>query len=367
VKVSLLITARIGHLALNTEAFLRNINLKDMGEKQFTIFLADKNNIANHALYHMWGKNIFIVDNRILRILLTPLVYFSSRFYQETPIDSNEYDLFNNTMPSLKLSIDDEEKGKKILAKMGLGKEDWFVCIFARDSAYLKKLYPETDTSYHDYRDADINTYIEAASYIIDQGGWVIRSGNLVEHKMAFTHEKFIDYPFSEYNSDFMDVFLQIKAKMVIGTPSGITDVAAIFDTPFCGVNIMPIDYGPISKNSIFIPKKLREKSTKDFLPLAKYFDLLDSIELDKQAVYEYYSTQFYRNNNLEIVNNTSEEILDLCKEMLEKLNGESQKTEKDEKLQNQYQLIHSRSLQYGEVKTPIGKEFLKKNEWYIK
>ena len=46
---------------------------------------------------------------------------------------------FNNTKVNLYFSNNEEEKGRSLLADMGIGKEDWFICFHTRDSKYLKK------------------------------------------------------------------------------------------------------------------------------------------------------------------------------------------------------------------------------------
>jgi len=370
IKIASLNIDRIGHLAYDTEIYLRRKQLGVIDKNLFTIFIPVplKANIANKALYQIWKRYIFIIDSRCASTVLYSMYRFKSRYWLDTSVNSNEHYEFNNANPIIRLTEDENRIGYSILEKMGIGKKDWFVCIFARDNAYLKTLphLSSIDMSYHDYRDSDIDEYIEAVKYIIGRGGFVIRLGKVVSKKMSFEHPYFIDCPFTEYRTDFMDIFLQNKAKFVIANTSGICEVAKIFDTPFCGVNIVPIDFAPAGKYNIYIPKKLKRKSDQKFVSLAEYFDLLDTKELDGKDAVCYFRTEFYSKENLEIVDNSSAEILDIVVEMNDRVDNIFQQTDEDIERQNKYALIHKRSYQCSIIYSPIGRDFLRQNEWFL-
>ena len=361
-----MITPRIGHLALNTELILRRQKLGIIDKNQLTIFVPIRGPISNLYLYKMWKRIITIVDNPFLREFFLSLQMFCSRYVNVMSMQSNEYSEFNNASPMLAFSADERREGDLVLSKMGISKKDWFVCVFSRDSAYLASVFKRGEFSYHDFRDADIDSYIKAVKYIIDKGGWVIRLGKVVAKKMNFEHPRFIDYPFSEFQSDFMDIYLQWKCKFVVANTSGIGDVAKIFDTPFCGVNNIPIDHAPFGKKSIFIPKKLKRKDEGKYLSLDEYFKIIEKKDLTGKDNGCYLQSGFYTNERLEIVDNSPEEILDVVKEMLNKVEGRYKETAKEKKNQDKYQAIHLKSFQFSQVKTPIGTSFLKKNPWYI-
>lgn len=76
--------------------------------------------------------------------------------------------------------------------------------------------------------------------------------------------------------------------------------------------------------------------------------------------------TSFYKNNNLEIINNSPEEILELVKEMFERLEGSFTQTEQDKQLQEKYQNINATYILSKDSKNPIGREFLGQNPWYL-
>jgi putative glycosyltransferase (TIGR04372 family) len=365
-KVEFLVVPRIGHVALNTELILRRRKLGIIDKNQRIIFVPIRGPISNSYLYKMWKRVITIIDNPFLREFFLSLQMFSSRYANVYPMHMNEYHEFNNASPCLSFTDEEKREGDDILKKMGIGQDDWFVCIFSRDSAYLSSVFTRGNFSYLDFRDANIDSYAEAVKYIIDKGGWVIRLGKVVAKKMDFEHPRFIDYPFSEFRSDFMDIYLQYKCKYVISDTSGICTIALIFDIPFVGVNMIPIDVSLFGKNSIYIPKKLKRKENDKWLSLNDYFELLGKKDLKGKDKACYVHSDFYKNEGFEIVDNSPEEILDVAKEMLDKLDGRYTETETEKNMQDKYQIIHLRSFQYSQIKTPIGKDFLKKNYWYI-
>ena len=87
--------------------------------------------------------------------------------------------------------------------------KDWFVVIYARDEAYLNETQSHQlpgGWDYHNHRNADINSYHLAIQYILDQGGFVIRTGYKVKNKLDFIHPRVIDYA-NLCRNDFMDIF----------------------------------------------------------------------------------------------------------------------------------------------------------------
>ena len=66
--------------------------------------------------------------------------------------------------PHLVLTPSEQAEGRRRLALLtgGAGDEQ-FVCFHNRDSAYLVGLQPFSDWSYHDFRDSDPESFLEAA------------------------------------------------------------------------------------------------------------------------------------------------------------------------------------------------------------
>jgi len=196
---------------------------------------------CNRQLLAMWKREHFIIESPFLLEFLS----YAISLWRKTPfLESLEYILgtkgqrtFQKGAVTLKFTSLEQEKGEKFLDSFGIKSEkDWFVCIFARDSEYRDREMPGTDWSYHDYRDADIDTYIPAIKHIIEKGGYVFRIGHHVRKAVNFHHERFIDYAV-QYRDDFLDVYLIGKCKFFLGGTSGPQDLSCIFDRPTLGVN----------------------------------------------------------------------------------------------------------------------------------
>lgn len=354
---------RIGHLALNTELCFRRIP----DDKKCKVFLFVEGDVANHYLLKKWGEYGIVVDKRcyLKFYLLRSLIVLGSRYVRQIDLHNNEFLEWKEKTSIFHFSEEEKKYGEKILSDIGIMPSDWFVCIFARDKAYLDTTYPgycddqERAWAYHDYRDSDIETLNLAIQEIIDRGGWVIRLGKVVAKEMTFKHPRVIDYPFSKWRSDFMDIYLQYRAKFILSSStSGATDVSAIFGTPYCGVN-MPYNWNVAYKNAIHIPQK--------FVRQEEYVGLRDWIEIvNKGNKSDYASTSFYEKCALRIENNSPEEILDLTLEMFERLDGKFIESQEDRMRQAKYLEIYKNYTDFSECKNPIGRQFLRNNPWYL-
>ncbi len=354
IKVGL-IPQRLGHQAANLDLFLRRIDLNIYPKEIKYYFIINPYQIANEQLLKMFERKLAIKRSWLLSKVIkwSEWLLLKTRFYQDLPMDSNEFNEYQKT--DVKLIFTDEERqlGIKILRDMGVNyPDDWFVCIFARDKAYLKKAFPGMSWGYHDYRNADIETYNKAIKYIVDKGGFVIRLGSVVENKLKYKHERLIDYPYSEYRSDFMDTFLSAHCKYYLGSLSGCAEIVKIFDIPIAGVNLVPIAHAPWGKNSIYIPKKLKDNNSNTYISLKdglvkKIDTIFDGIKL-KEIGYEY-------------EDNSEDEIYDLNREMYNFLFDANLMSIEEKNMLSSYYMIHMKSSRFGKVKTPIGKYFLTK------
>ena len=233
IKVGGLHYGRIGHLALETDLFLRRRQLGIYPDGPYYCFISNPN-VANRQLLNMWKRVIPVCESSVLSWLYYGMLPILKRtpFYQDLPMKSSEYFEFNNTISLLYFTHDEIEKGREILSQMNVNfDKDEFVCIFARDATYLKQTIPYNDWSYHNARNSDIDILIETTKYLIEKDFTVIRVGSIVNKPINYSHKKLIDYPYSEYQSDFLDVFLVAQCKFVLAAgASGVVHLADIFD-----------------------------------------------------------------------------------------------------------------------------------------
>ena len=93
------------------------------------------------------------------------------------------------------------------------------------------------DAGRREYRNATIGNYVKAFERITERGGWVSRMGDATMTKLP-EMERVIDYAFTKYKSDLMDLFLIKKCRFFIGCQSGILDIASLFQKPTLIINM---------------------------------------------------------------------------------------------------------------------------------
>ncbi len=355
IKVGGLQYGRIGHLALNTDLFLRRRQLGIYPNGPYYCFISNPNNLANRQLLKMWKRVIPIYESRILSWLFYGMLPILKRtlFYQDLPMNSNEYYEFNHAKSSLYFTPDEIEKGRNLLSQMNVDLDkDEFVCIYARDDTYLNHNTPYHDWSYHNARNSDIDILIETTKYLIEKGFTVIRIGSLVNKPISYSHAKLIDYSCSENQSDFLDIFLIAQCKFLLAAgSSGIINVADIFDKPTLMVNLAEYQHPPFGKNALYTPKKYKYKSTGNYLRFE------DAIKLGHVHLY-------ITDLGLETEEISSQDILEITKEMVARLENKFSYSHESTKLIQAFCKLWSESGVSGsQTKTPIAISWLKKNQ----
>ena len=360
IKLILVQSYGIGHLAYNTDIFLRQSGVTSSRETKVSYLGVAGNPVANQQLLNMYKRKFSINQNNVVYKLLEPLYtmkktsYFESLWhYHDTAYPYWNY-VFDKDSEVLNFTPAEEEKGKSILSGMGVAANSWFICFHARDPCYMGKAYSRGDWSYHNFRDCDIKNYLKATKYIDACGGFAIRMGEHVEEELPELKESgVVDYAIN-HRSDFGDIYFPAKAKFFLGNTAGIFLVSTIFRVPVALANFVPLEIiTPFGPGDLFVPKKIWSIEKKRFLTFREIFE---------SGIGRWQFGEKYTGAGLEVIENTSEEILDLAREMNERLDGIFESTEEDEELQRAFHsLIKPNHLCYG---TPVrmGTKFLREN-----
>jgi len=312
----------IGHIA-HLDILIKNQILKKNNYK-LLYFHNKMFDIPNKFLFNKWIESGFIEigDNSIINGLTAEQIDLLTVefWYQETTY--NNYRMFSNAGahidkdwkfsergPLLRMNKSEIKEGNEILKILGIpNKNAWYVCLHVREGGYHKNW----EVIYPSGRNADIDTYISACNEIIKQGGFVIRMGDKSMKKLP-NGCGIIDYAHSEYKSEFMDVFLCATAKFFLGTNSGLSLVPPLFGVPCALTNWVPIGIAQWYLHDTYIPKKFFSKKHKR---LNTFKEILNNkigwIQFEKDFI----------DNEVVVINNTSEEILDFIIETLYKLNN---------------------------------------------
>jgi putative glycosyltransferase (TIGR04372 family) len=168
---------------------------------------------------------------------------------------------------SVRLRKKSFDKAQIMRSKMGIGKEDWFVCLHVREGGF------RNDWNRRESRNSTIGNYIPAIKTVTEAGGWVIRMGDNTMTPLP-KMSQVIDYPFSTFKSDLMDLYLIKECRFYIGAISGILDVARLFRKPLIIPNMPAWTFAYLSKRcDLGITKHVYSYSQRRFLSIKEMFD----------------------------------------------------------------------------------------------
>lgn len=321
---------------------------------------------ANCQLNRMWTRyfkshstksrllsstvSVFLGENLYYANLFFPR---DSKIHVDVPKHSDPDNSLAKCGAHLSFTKGELEEGRNILEQMGVPADKPFVCVHARDSAYLKQIphqFTKTDFSHHNHRNADILNYMSAMEELSDRGYTVIRMGSMVEKPIRTNNNSIIDYAESHWQNDFMDVYLSAHCDFFLCSNAGIHGLPRIFRRPVFYINTTEL-HGLWGKTNYFIPKKYRFVKGKRFLTfreILKNFSILGKFkDLKKEA-------------GIELVENSPEEIKQASNEIHQRINGTWICSEEDEEDQANFQAVLKSFAPHACGFFRIGKHFLR-------
>ncbi|MCH9610970.1 MAG: hypothetical protein S4CHLAM81_02810 [Chlamydiales bacterium] len=361
----------IGHLAIDPYTIALQMQQQGKNWKvilvPFVTFFSKKRNsnsvgIANLYLAKLWRQQFTVIDSYWLACLCSPILYHPilqinthkffrpkmSALYQEHASLAQLYKENKSAIdPILKIPPKDLNLGWKILRSMGLTTSDKFLCFFQRDNLY----YPEAlDT----LRDSNIESLTLALEEAISQGYWCIRIGKkcLPLPKSLQEKQYIIDYPHTEFTSDFMDIFLLANCSFFLGSNSGINHVPFLFQKPSVLVNVVPFGLKTLDSRDRVIYKLQRDRRNQKLL---SFHQSISSLLSNSQ------NNREYEMFNIELQDNSQDEIRDAMIELLNEIECRPQTLNKQ--LQLQFEKLDHCMLFSYEKASRIGNAFLEKYE----
>lgn len=365
-------SARIGHFGGNTELYLceYEAGINHPEQRHIDLFYYDSWPICNIQLAKMW--------KRILHIwpawFIAPIVRINrlvpgSAIHEvgtNTNADRDVHNLFDKTPPHLAFTEKEDVKGQANLRLMGIPLGAQFVCLIARDSAYLKSHQTGSDHSGHSYRDIDVKNFMLAAEELVSRGYYVLRMGYKVNEPFNSHNYMVIDYASNGMRSDFMDIYLGAKCAFCISCGTGFDAVPQIFRRPVAYVNMVPVAYFFTFSNRVLgIFKHHFSIKSDQNLSLSEIF---------VSGVGSSLMTSDYESKDVLLIENTPEEIRDLVIEMHERTNGAWHSHDDDELLQQKFLEIfsaealnnHEGRPLHGVIQSRFGASFLRNNLWWL-
>lgn len=416
----------VGHYIFDVEYFLSYKKKNRIKSLDFFFFTSNK------SVNSFWD---IIVKRNLNVSFIHKYFFFLSKYLSKKNIVilnsltvRDTLDVLYSTPIQIKFTDEEINNGLDYLKKMGKKTNQKYICVVNRDDAYRKKYFGDNillnskeSIIYHKHRNSNIENYKEAINYFIEKGFFVIRMGKTVEKKLNINNKNFIDYPNSEFRSDFLDIFLFYNSYLNLVSESGILLTSMIFRKPMCSVNCAEI--GGLQTwhdKNIIIFKKYWSKKNKRYLSLEEIIKLsknglnsrlvknrmllfekwkktvnknlfisfndfikknriknkiimnLDSDGKLKNSNLDlplgnYGLIEIFRDNDIDIIDNSPEEIKEVCEELVKRISGEWVEKKDDKHLQENFWKKFPKDLySHGKIRSKIGNNFLRKNNFIL-
>ncbi len=319
IRITHLWCARFGPLAYNTHLFVGERRIKGPERRTWRIFVGAKP--VNRQLFDMWKRVLPVVESLGLSFACHAATDILTRCptFELLPNDIWAHPAVAQ-QPVLAFTAAEERRGKALLRELGLGEAGWFVCFQARDPLYHNDVLKSGGDS-GSHRNCAIETFMPAVGEVTRRGGFAIRTGAAAERPVPETgNPRILDYT-KRARSDFGDIYLGGRCRFLLAAATGSVHIPALFGIPVAMVNALPVMPTPIGPRSLYLPKLLRDKSSGRIL---SFFDLDKLRAFD----YDYPGGAFLRfpreigEAGLEAVDNSADDVLGICLDMLDRLDG---------------------------------------------
>lgn len=264
-------------------------------------------------------------------------------------------------------TMEEQRKGEELAHGMGITRN--FVCIFARDNAYIRTTHrgisEEDFKSEEKYRNSDINKFSLMASNLERLGMQSVRMGSIVSDKYTGPG---VDY--SNINqSDFMDTYLFSQCRFAVLDISGITTVPTeLFSKPIVATHTptIMVYHGDIAGlYHIIVFRKVYSRTLKKNLSLRELMKPCEELNY-----YIYNFNPYWNEQDIEIIPESQEEIWEAAEEMYNILNGTQKYTKADLELRERYRSLiweHlKRSPDLDALQGYPSISWLRKNQWFL-
>jgi putative glycosyltransferase (TIGR04372 family) len=309
IRLGMIYNRRIGHMALNSELFLKRCEIYPPKPRTFYVFVLY--NPCNRQLAEMIKRHLTIIESRtfVWFFMAVRNILEKTRFYEALPLNSIEerHALINRSISKLSFNEEEDSHGQDVLRGMGIGPDDWYVCFASRDLVYLNSSSPADQELFlrTAHRNCKIESFRKAAEYVANAGGFAVRTGSMVQDLFPSNgNPRVIDYA-TDYQTDFGDIYVAAKCRTFISANSGIMMPPSIMGVRIGMVNTIPFYARPLRDTDLFIPKLLRNEKTNELITFSKCYDFGF---FDPKCNLTF--LQVCAEKGLEILDNSEEEIL---------------------------------------------------------
>jgi putative glycosyltransferase (TIGR04372 family) len=298
---------QFGHIGL-LDSYIKMARLGMYPDANYVV-LAPENKISNREYLDYWSQYFIIVHDEDLVADLFPYQRKIGDNFMAYPGDGRIAEPWTRAAARaqiawakqgrarlLSISASDAQKGRDVLAALGVPADAWYVGLHVREGSY----YGESSGGMSTHRNAQIEDYFPAIKAITDRGGYVVRLGDSSMRPLP-EMPRVLDYALSVQKSPQADIFFCATSRFIIGTTSGLTTAALSFGTPMLLVNCISNDWQLWSADTDFIVKPVWNFRERRFLSFSETYS---------QPVQGYLiNAHVMRRNGLEAIPNTPPEI----------------------------------------------------------
>lgn len=355
-------TNMIGHIAGFLDATIKSQKLGWIPQAKWVV-LAPDGFTANRYYLNCWQKYCEIVSDPSN---ITSLLKLRRELSQKVPLITRAdgrtaiprlYTTYvekewekQNRSALLHFPKEDLKTCWNQMEKLGVPKGGKFVALHVRGAGYKGELAG----SYFDRtRNADIDTYMQAVEAIAKQGWYVVRMGE-PGNKPAPKHPALIEYCFSEFKSEMMDIFLASQCQFLLSNGSGMILVSPTFGVPHASANYQTT-FLQYPSRDIFIPKLLWSRKDNRYLTFQ---------ELSRPPYAQQDIPHHFVKNEIDFIDNSVEDVLELAQEMIERVEKRVIYSNEDQTLQEKYNSLWRG--EFGISICRIGREFIRKYKYLL-
>jgi len=217
-------------------------------------------------------------------------------------------------------------KGAELKRRMGIPATTPVVTLHVREGGYLPSM------QYHSYRDSDINNYRPAISYLIEQGYFVVRLGDDSMQALDGFERGYLEVWRHQEYDDLADPYFISVSDFFIGASSGPQSLAKGFGVP------------SLTTNAVVAVRNWQD--INDLILFKRYFSNAENRELSYEEILSTdlingNKTAFFAEKQIELHENSAEEILRGVREMEQRLRGSYQLPADAAQLQERVREIH--------------------------
>lgn len=362
-RIGLLHDQSTGRLAANTEFYFRNTDEK---VRKKDLFFSSESP-SNRFLLTLIKRNVKVISHDLILKFLKDVKAAFPRSPYWIDLDSSGYyhwEKWFEKKPQLSLREEELKQGRAFLRHWDTSPEVKFVCIHGRSPFYKDNVNNSIDSWWlkHDFRTCDIENYREAAEYLAGKGFLVFRMGRPEnDPPIQWNNPRIIDFANKHYDP-FLEIFLLSQCSFFLGNTSGIYLYASIFDRPVAYANMVPVGECGRKNSDLFILKKYFNRKTKSYIPFSEI--IRQGGDLDKFTKAQ---LQHFEEQGLVIEENSGQDILEMTKEMLARLEGRYQEPSRYVELTEKFKKLFPEKHVMRDFPSPICSAFILKNEEIVR